>query len=131
MVTARQARGAASAALRQLIADLAEEETVVVGEVVRRLGNNGFGLALIAPALPAMIPIPGPFGMITGCCLLLVAWQMLKGNRRLALPVFLADRHVTADGLRRVVAGALPWLHRLEAVMRHDRWRSRIPGSCR
>lgn len=131
MTAGQDARGHASAALHRLIAGLGDKERVAIGEVVRRLGSKGFGLALIALALPAMIPIPGPFGMVTGCCLMLVAWQMLSGHRRLALPSFLADRHIAVGGLRQVVDRAVPWLHRLEAFMRRDRWRSLTGRSSR
>jgi len=79
---------------------------------------------LIALALPAMIPIPGPFGMITGCCLVLIACQMLVGCHRLALPRLLADRHVTADGVKAIIMRALPWVKRLEAIVREGRWKS-------
>lgn len=118
------ASGSASLALGRMAADIAGLERVAVGDITRRLGRNGFDLALIALALPAMIPIPGPFGMVTGTCLVLVACQMLLGRRRLALPRFLADRYLAADGVKAVIAGALPWLRRLEAFMRAGRWRS-------
>lgn len=118
------ASGSASSALGRMAADIAGRERVAIGDITRRLGRNGFDLALIVLALPAMIPIPGPFGMVTGTCLVLVACQMLLGRRRLALPRFLADRHLAADGVTAVIAGALPWLRRLEAFMRAGRWRS-------
>lgn len=124
MTAANKARGQATAALERLVDGLADDERVAVGEVLRRLGSRGFGLALIGLALPAMIPIPGPFGMVVGCCLMLVAWQMLWGRQRLVLPSLLADRRVTAAGLRQVIGRAAPWLDRLETAMRRDRWRS-------
>ncbi|WP_084798454.1 exopolysaccharide biosynthesis protein [Pleomorphomonas koreensis] len=116
--------GSASSVLGRMAADIGGLERVSIGDIVRRLGRNGFDLALIALALPAMIPIPGPFGMVTGTCLVLVACQMLLGRRRLALPRLLADRHLAADGVKTVIAGALPWVRRLEALMRAGRWRS-------
>lgn len=116
--------GSASSALGRMAADIAGLERVAIGDITRRLGRNGFDLALITLALPAMIPIPGPFGMVTGTCLVLVACQMLLGRRRLALPRFLAERHLAAGGVKAVIAGALPWLRRLEAFMRAGRWRS-------
>lgn len=131
MAARQDARDHASAALRRLIDGLGDDERVAIGEVVRRLGSKGFGLALIALALPAMIPIPGPFGMVTGSCLVLVAWQMLAGHRRLSLPSFLASRRVAVGGLRQVIDRAVPWLQRLETVMRRDRWRSLTGRSSR
>lgn len=131
MTAVQDARGHASTALQRLIAGLDDDDRIAIGDVVRRLGSKGFGLALIGLALPAMIPIPGPFGMVTGLCLVLVAWQMLSGRRRLVLPSFVADRHIKVGGLRQVIERAVPWLHRLEAVMQQDRWRSLTGKSSR
>lgn len=118
------ARGYASSVLHGIAADIADRERVTLGDLIHRLGQSGFGLALIALALPAMIPIPGPFGMITGSCLVLIACQMLIGRRRLALPQFLANRHVTANGVKAVIVRALPWVKRFEAMLREGRLRS-------
>ncbi|WP_026791855.1 exopolysaccharide biosynthesis protein [Pleomorphomonas oryzae] len=124
MTAGSEARGYASSVLHGIAADISDRERVTLGDLIQRLGQSGFGLALIALALPAMIPIPGPFGMITGSCLVLIACQMLIGCRRLALPQFLADRHVTAAGVKVVITRALPWVNRLEAIVREGRWRS-------
>jgi len=124
MTAGSEARGSASSVLHGIATDISGRERVTLGDLIHRLGQSGFGLALIALALPAMIPIPGPFGMITGCCLVLIACQMLVGCHRLALPRFLADRHVTADGVKAVITQALPWVKRLEAIVREGRWKS-------
>ena len=124
MTAGSEARGYASSVLHGIAADISDRERVPLGDLIHRLGQSGFGLALIALALPAMIPIPGPFGMMTGCCLVLIACQMLIGRNRLALPRFLADRHVTADGVKAVIMRALPWVMRLEAIVREGRWKS-------
>ena len=130
-MTASEARGYASSVLHRMASDITDRERVALGDLLQSLGQSSFGLALIALALPAMIPIPGPFGMVTGCCLVLVACQMLLGRRRLALPRFLADRHVAADGVKAVITRVLPWVKRLEAFMRQGRWRSLTGRSSR
>lgn len=124
MTAGSEACGYASSVLHGVAADISDGERLTLGDLIQRLGSSGFGLALIALALPAMIPIPGPFGMITGCCLMLIACQMLIGCRRLALPRFVAERHVTADGVKAVIMRALPWIRRLEAIVREGRWKS-------
>ncbi|WP_370674520.1 exopolysaccharide biosynthesis protein [Pleomorphomonas sp. PLEO] len=124
MTAGSEARGYASSMLHRIAADISDREHVSLGDLIHRLGASGFGLALIALALPAMIPIPGPFGMVTGSCLVLIACQMLIGYHRLVLPRFLADRHVTANGVKSVIMRALPWVKRLEAMVREGRWRS-------
>lgn len=124
MTAGSEARGCVSSVLHGVAADISDRERVTLGDLIRRLGPSGFGLALIALALPAMIPIPGPFGMITGSCLVLIAGQMSMGCHRLALPRFVADRHVTTDGVKTVIMRALPWVRRLEAIVREGRWKS-------
>lgn len=124
MKAGSEARGYASSVLHRIAADISHRDRVSFGELLHHLGQSGFGLALIALALPAMIPIPGPFGMATGSCLVLIAFQMLLGWQRLALPRFLAERHLASDGVRAVILRALPWVKRFEAVVRQGRWRS-------
>lgn len=124
MTAGSEARGYVSSVLHGVAADISDRERVTLGDLIHRLGPSGFGLAMITLALPAMIPIPGPFGMITGGCLVLIACQMLIGCRRLALPHFLADRRVTADGVKAIITRALPWVKRLEAIVREGRWKS-------
>lgn len=124
MTAGSEARGYASSVLHRIAADVSEREKVSLGDLLHHLGQSGFGLALIALALPAMIPIPGPFGMITGSCLVLIAFQMLLGWQRLTLPRFVANRHLAADGVKAVITRALPWVKRLEAVVSEGRWRS-------
>ncbi len=124
MTAASEAQGCASSMLHGIAEEILDSDRVSLGDLIQRLGQSGFGLALIALALPAMIPIPGPFGMITGLCLVLIACQMLIGRHRLALPHFLADRHVTADVVKAVIVRALPWVRRLETIARAGRWSS-------
>lgn len=122
MTAASEAQGYASSMLHGIAEEVLGLDRVSLGDLVQRLGQSGFGLALITLALPAMIPIPGPFGMITGLCLVLIACQMLIGSHRLSLPRFLADRHVTADAVKAVISRALPWVIRLESIAREGRW---------
>lgn len=124
MTAGSEARGYASSVLHGMAADIADRDRIALGDLIHRLGRSGFGLALIALALPAMIPIPGPFGMITGSCLVVIACQMSMGCRRLALPRFLADHHVTTNGVKAVITHALPWVKRFETMLREGRWKS-------
>lgn len=124
MAATSEAQGYATSMLHGIAEEILDSDRVSLGDLIQRLGQSGFGLALIALALPAMIPIPGPFGMITGLCLVLIACQMLIGCHRLALPRFLADRHVAADVVTAVISRALPWVRRLERIAREGRWSS-------
>lgn len=89
-------------------------ERVTLGEVVDELGPEGFGLALLILALPALFPIPGPVGMTFGSLILVLSLQLLTGARSLWLPGFLRRRTLPSDTLRDVIRRSLPWLGRAE-----------------
>lgn len=124
-------QGAASAALTALVDRFGDAEHVRIGDIFARLGPAGIGLAVLVLALPALIPIPGPFGMVFGTCLSLVAVQMIFGARRLWLPRLLADRRVPARFLRQAVDHAVPWLARMERLTQRRRLRPLTRGSAR
>lgn len=123
--------GAASAALLTLVDRFGDAEHVSIGDIFTRLGPAGIGLAVLVLALPALIPIPGPFGMVFGSCLSLVAVQMMFGARRLWLPRLLAERRVPARFLRQAVDHAVPWLKRMERLTQRRRLRPLTRGMAR
>ncbi|MGB8816572.1 MAG: exopolysaccharide biosynthesis protein, partial [Rhizobiaceae bacterium] len=67
-----------------------------VGDTIERLGQSGFGFVILVLALPALVPIPGPFGLVFGFCLALVSLQVLFGAKQLWLPQQL--RAMKVDG---------------------------------
>jgi hypothetical protein len=92
-----------------------------IGEVVDALGAEGLGLALLVLSLPAVIPTPGPIGTIFGTLIALLAFQILAGSDRLWLPGRLRRRVAPRAAIRKTIATALPWIGRVEAVLREDR----------
>jgi hypothetical protein len=98
-----------------------KRQTIEVGELVDGLGPEGLGLALLMLALPALIPLPGPFGMVFGTFVLLVACQMLFGAERFWLPARLRNQRLSQPVVRRLIAQALPWIGRVESVLRESR----------
>ncbi|MBN9079420.1 MAG: exopolysaccharide biosynthesis protein [Rhizobiales bacterium] len=103
------------------IARIIGREPISIGELLDRLGTNGIGLVLLVLTLIALIPIPGPFGMVSGSLIALVAVQVLAGSRALWLPAFLRRGKVPAAALRNIIARALPWLRRGEYFLKEDR----------
>ncbi|MDW8106302.1 MAG: exopolysaccharide biosynthesis protein [Armatimonadota bacterium] len=63
--------------------DANEDGVVVLGEVLDRAGDRGYGFLLIFLAIPAFIPVlpPGTSGVI-GALMILVALQMLFGMKQ-------------------------------------------------
>jgi len=103
--------------LREL-ADTGEGDFITLDEILSALGNHGFGLLILVLALPNAIPgpiIPG-FSVPFALGIILVATQLLQGQRRPLLPRWLRQRPIRRERFRRFVERADPVLRRL------DRW---------
>lgn len=98
-----------------------KRHSVEAGELVDGLGPEGLGLALLVLTLPALIPLPGPFGMVFGAFILIVAVQMLFGAERFWLPARLRQRRLPPPMVRRLIARALPLIGRAESLLQENR----------
>ncbi|UFZ06695.1 exopolysaccharide biosynthesis protein [Bradyrhizobium ontarionense] len=92
-----------------------------VGELFDGLESEGLGLTLLLLTLPALIPLPGPFGMVFGTLVAIVALQILFGAERLWLPETLRRRPVPQRLLRKVIRAGLDWAGFAERGLREDR----------
>ncbi|WP_315771056.1 MULTISPECIES: exopolysaccharide biosynthesis protein [unclassified Bradyrhizobium] len=103
------------------IARTVRSEEPSIGELFDRLESEGLGLTLLLLTLPALIPLPGPFGMVFGTLVALVALQILLGAERLWLPEPLRRRPVPQRLLRKVIRAGLDWAGFAERGLREDR----------
>jgi hypothetical protein len=103
------------------IARTVRAEEPSVGELFDGLESEGLGLTLLLLTLPALIPLPGPFGMVFGTLVALVALQILFGAERLWLPETLRRRPVPQRLLRKVIRAGLDWASFAERGLREDR----------
>ncbi|GLH82420.1 hypothetical protein SSBR45G_73290 [Bradyrhizobium sp. SSBR45G] len=103
------------------IARTVRSEEPSVGELFDRLESEGLGLTLLLLTIPALIPLPGPFGMVFGTMVALVALQILFGAERLWLPESLRRRPVPQRLLRKVIRAGLDWAGVAERSLREDR----------
>lgn len=96
-------------------------DRVSIGELLDGLGRASLGLGLMVPSLLAMIPLPGPFGVLFGTMIGAIAVQVMMGETRLRLPRFLAVRTIppaaVGTALRRF-ATPLQWAERLSTPRR-------------
>lgn len=128
--SARPLRAPTSAILRRLIATHAAPR-LSLGDLLHALGDRGFSLLFLAMALPNTIPIPGPPGISTLCGipLAVIAWQMARGDPEPRLPAWLSKRSVATPDFARFLGKALPYVERVERVLRpRGRWRF-TPGA--
>jgi hypothetical protein len=119
---ARDERTTASGQLAALGARLARQDRAVsLGEIVDGLGRTGLGMTLLLLSLPALIPIPGPFGLVFGTVVAVVSLQLMCGARRLMLPAFIRQRPVPPTIIAAMVSKGVPLLQRAERFLRPRR----------
>jgi hypothetical protein len=96
-------------------------EHVSLGEVVDGLGRTGICMTLILLTLPALIPVPGPFGLVFGSIVTFISGQLILGARRLWLPELIRNRKLPVSVVNTIVEKSVPVLKRAEALMRPRR----------
>ncbi|MGY6251382.1 exopolysaccharide biosynthesis protein [Bosea thiooxidans] len=116
------AAGVASQRLVRLAQAVTAQERVSIGAVIDRLGPSSLGLVLLILTIPAIIPIPGPVGMVLGSCLALVALQVIAGARRVWLPNWLRRRSLPTRFVMAAITRIVPWLERFERRLSPRRW---------
>ncbi len=114
--------GVASQRLLRLTHAIAAQERVSIGTVIDRLGPSSLGLVLLILTIPAIIPIPGPVGIVLGSCLALVALQVIAGARRVWLPRWLRERGLPTRFVTAAITRIAPWLERFERRLSPRRW---------
>jgi hypothetical protein len=103
------------------ISQVVQKETTI-GDFCRLLGDRSIGLMLLIFALPNTLPIPVPgISTITSLPLLFFAAQLTLGHQTLWLPHWLRDRPISTQKMMLVVAKTLPYIERIEKVIR-PRW---------
>lgn len=115
--------GTASQQLAALAEAAAVSGTISLGQLLTAMGRTSIAFAILILSLPALTPIPGPFGMFFGSCLAIVSLQIIVGNQSIWLPGFLARRTLSATTVDLVVRHTAPVIQRVEALLRRDRLR--------
>ena len=113
--------GVASATLRRLADEAKARNGLTVGEALETMGNAGFGFVMLLLSLPAMIPVPGPFGLVFGSALAIVALQFAFGVSPLWLPALLRNRRISARAFELLKNHASPMVARIERLVRPGR----------
>lgn len=102
--------------------DEADSRPVTMAELAEGLGETAPAVLLLLLALPPLIPLPGvPIGFVFGMAIGTVALQVIAGRTVLVLPGALARRSLPRAGVRRMLLRAVPWLRRIETLLRPGR----------
>lgn len=94
------------------------EERLRLRELVGDLGRSTFGVLLFIAIIPALIPIPGVAGALSGPLVVLVGLHLLVLLRKPWLPDFVASRGPQRSTLIRFDRAADRWLRWLEKLVR-------------
>lgn len=82
------------------------------------LGDRGVASALLVVSLPQMLPLPLGVSNLLAVPIAIVAIQIAMGRHTLWLPTWFLERPIPRDRLIKVSAKLVPWLQRLELVVR-------------
>lgn len=111
----------ASARLYELARLAQSQGGISLGEVLSTLGRTSMAFTILVLALPPMIPIPGPFGVVFGSALAIVAVQLAIGRQSIWLPSFLSRRRLSPAVVELIVRYSAPLLARVESMVRPGR----------
>jgi hypothetical protein len=83
------------------------------------IGDRGYGLLMLALALPNLIPAPIPgLSGILGTPIIILSIMMLLGYPQPVLPRVVRERTIPRAAMEAVLTRAKPWVVRLEARVR-------------
>ena len=106
--------------LSALLSDIRDYEgdRISVGELSHRFGGRALGALLLIFSIVCMLPLPPGGTTIFGLPLVLLAPQLVIGNRCPWLPGAFERRTVAMAGLRSGLPRAIRWVQRVEALSR-------------
>lgn len=89
-------------------------EAVALGEVVDAMGAAGLATMTLLLTVLALVPLPGPFGILFGGLLALIAIQFLSGARRLRMPRAVRRCSLPAATFPLLLSHGIPLIKRME-----------------
>jgi len=108
-----------SAELQRFFFEEQRPPQITLMEVLQLSGERTFGFLFVLLSLPSALPIPAPgYSVPFGVIILLLALQLMLGFRRPWLPERLLQRPVDLGRAQGIVKAGVPWLQRLEWLMR-------------
>jgi Exopolysaccharide synthesis, ExoD len=112
-----RARGRKFSEVLRSIADDPNRERVSVGDLLAAMGDRAFGALMLVFALPNLIPTPPGTSSVLGMPLVLLAAQLMLGQRPW-LPRLIADRSMLRSDFAALIVRAGPWLAKAEKLVK-------------
>ena len=94
------------------------QDPVRVRDIFAVLGDRGLASALLVVTLPQMLPLPLGVSNLLAVPIAIVAVQIAMRRHTLWLPDWFLERPIPRDRLIRVSERLVPWLQRLELIVR-------------
>lgn len=111
--------GRRTSSLLRAFLQVQTEPRVTVGALRDALEDRGFGVLLFIFALPNLVPLNIPLlSAVLGVPLVLLGAQLAYGAHKPWFPDWLAERSFPREGFASVVHRALPYLERIERLLR-------------
>ncbi|MEO1401834.1 MAG: exopolysaccharide biosynthesis protein [Cyanobacteria bacterium J06635_1] len=96
-----------------------DESKVTLDELLSLAGERAFGFLFVLLALPSALPVPAPgYSIPFGIVMLLLAWQLIKGEEHPLMPEKWRKRGFERTKVQGFIKAGIPWLRRIEAVSR-------------
>jgi hypothetical protein len=110
--------------LSQLFRRLSDEsqDRVTLRHILDELGDRSFAALLVLFAALNLLPLPPGGSTVLGLPLVIVAAQLMAGSRRVWLPRYVAEKSLSAEQFRSLMARVIPKLERFEAFVRPRYW---------
>ncbi|MHC5234343.1 exopolysaccharide biosynthesis protein [Brucella sp. LJL56] len=125
----KTANGVTSMTMARLSREAGLRDGLTVFEALEMMGRSSFGFVLILLALPALIPLPGPFGVIFGTAVSIVSLQFLFGLQPIWIPSFLGNRKLSAGAFSSMERHASPLVQKIERFVLPNRLQAFAEGS--
>ena len=94
------------------------KEWVRLRDIFTVLGDRGLASALLVVSLPQMVPLPLGLSNLLAVPMAIVAIQIALGRHTLWLPEWFLERPIRRSQLIKVSTRLVPWLQRLEFLVR-------------
>lgn len=94
------------------------QDPVRIRDIFAVLGDRGLASALLVVALPQMLPLPLGVSNLLAVPIAIVAIQIAMRRHTLWLPNWFLERPIPRDRLVHVSRRLVPWLQRLEMLVR-------------
>lgn len=104
----------------EVISDLGEADapSVSVNDILIAFGDRAFAALMLFFALPNLLPLPPGSSAVLGLPLVFITAQLMMGRPTLWLPKFVLERSLGREEFRSLTRRLMPWLHRLERVLK-------------